>query len=195
MATVSTNSIVPSVPHATIDDLYRVEGKAELINGRIVRYMPTGHLPATVAAEIFVHLRAHAKQTGIGVAHTDNLAYALPRQLKNGRHSFSPDASYYVGPLPANRMCFIEGAPTFAVEVRSEGDYTPAAEREIAAKRADYFEAGTLVVWDVDPQARTIRAYSVSAPTQPIVYRVGDVASAEPAVPGWTVAVAEIFAA
>ena len=50
-------------------------------------------------------------------------------------------------------MRFIEGPPTFAVEVRSENDYGPAAEREMAAKRADYFEAGTLVVWDVDPDA------------------------------------------
>lgn len=195
MATVSTNSIVPSAPSATIDDLYRVEGKAELINGRIVRFMPTGHLSATVAAEIFVYLRAYVKQTGKGVAHADNVGYALPHAIKSGRQSFCPDASYYNGPLPENRMRFIEGAPTFAVEVRSEGDYTPAAEREIAAKRADYFEAGTLVVWDVDPQARTIRSYAASAPTQPVLYRVGEIASAEPAVPGWTVPVAEIFAA
>ncbi len=53
-------------------------------------------------------------------------------------------------------MRFIEGPPTFAVEVRSENAYTPAAEIEIAAKRADYFAAGTLVVWDVDPIAETI---------------------------------------
>jgi Uma2 family endonuclease len=131
----------------------------------------------------------------LGVVLGSRAAFALPRPLKNGRLSFSPDASFYSGPLPANRMRFIEGTPTLAVEVRSEGDYTPAAEREIAAKRADYFEAGTLVVWDVDPQAQTIRAYTASAPTQPTVFRVGDVASAETAVSGWTVAVAEIFAA
>ena len=71
-------------------------------------------------------------------------------------------------------MRFIDGAPTFAVEVRSEEDYGPAAQREMAAKRADYFEAGTLVVWDVDPVARTI-------------------ADAEPAVPGWKVSVDDIF--
>jgi Uma2 family endonuclease len=47
-------------------------------------------------------------------------------------------------------MKFFEGAPVFAVEVRSEGDYGPAAERELAEKRADYFAAGTLAVWDVD---------------------------------------------
>ena len=34
---------------ATFDDLMRTEGKAELINGRIVRYMATGILPNRVS--------------------------------------------------------------------------------------------------------------------------------------------------
>jgi Uma2 family endonuclease len=193
MATALANPIPPSTP-ATIDDLYCVEGKAELINGRIVRYMATGDLPGAVALQIVVRLLMYAQQTGVGIARGDNVGYALPRQLRSGRQSFSPDASYYVGPLPANRMKFIDGTPTFAVEVRSEGDYTPAAQREIAAKRADYFEAGTLAVWDVDPVAQTVTLYQSAAPTQPLVFRAGDLAHAEPAVPGWTVAVREIFA-
>lgn len=179
---------------ATIDDLYRVEGKAELVNGRIVRYPPMGFLPASLASQITHALHAYAKQTGVGVAHSRNAGYVLPRSLASGRQSFCADASYYTGPLPTNRMKFVDGAPTFAVEVRSEGDYTPAAEREIAAKRADYFEAGTLGVWDVDPVGQTVALYQSSAPTQPIVFRAGDIAHAEPAVPGWTVAVSELFA-
>ena len=47
-------------------------------------------------------------------------------------------------------MGYIEFAPTFAVKVRDLDDYAPDAEATMAAKRADYFEAGTLVVWDVD---------------------------------------------
>ena len=35
---------------ATLDDLYRVEGKAELIAGRIVYLMPTGRKPSRVAS-------------------------------------------------------------------------------------------------------------------------------------------------
>lgn len=90
-------------------------------------------------------------------------------------------------------MRFVEGAPTLAAEVRSENDYGPAAEIDIAAKRADYFQAGTLVVWDVDPVLEVIHVYRASDPTNPTTYRQGDVAEAEPAVPGWRVAVAEIF--
>jgi hypothetical protein len=47
-------------------------------------------------------------------------------------------------------MRFLDGASIFAVEVRSEGGYGPAAEQAMAQKRADYFACGSLVVWDVD---------------------------------------------
>jgi Uma2 family endonuclease len=90
-------------------------------------------------------------------------------------------------------MRFIEGPPTFAVEVRPANDDGPRAEAEIAARRADYFAAGTLVVWDVDPLAPLIRSYRADAPDTPTVFRPGDRADAEPALPGWRVDVAGIF--
>ncbi|MCE9534748.1 MAG: Uma2 family endonuclease [Planctomycetes bacterium] len=176
----------------TLDDLYNVEGKAELIAGRIVHFMPSGDLPSSAAFEIAVSLRAHAKTTGNGRAYTDGVGYSVP-ELLSGRESFSPDASFYDGPLPINRMRFIEGAPQFAAEVRSENDYGPAAESKMAAKRADYFAAGTLVVWDVDPEAKTVAMYKSTVPTQAIVFHAGDIANAEPAVPGWRLAVDDIF--
>jgi Uma2 family endonuclease len=179
-------------PRATLDDLYRTPGKAELIGGRIVEFMPTGVRPNEVAGNIFVSLRAYAKANR-GRAFTDNIGYTIP-ELPSGRESFSPDASYYDGPLPANLMRFVEGPPTFAVEVRSEGDTGVTAESELAAKRDDYFAAGTLVVWDVDPVAEVIVCYRSSAPAQPARFRRGQVADAEPAVPGWRIAVDEVFA-
>lgn len=184
MATVSSK--------ATLDDLSRTDGKAELIGGRIVSFMPTGDLPSDAANEIYVSLRSHSKSIGRGVAKADGAGYAVP-ELPSGRESFSPDASYYDGPRPANRMRFIQGPPTFAAEVRSENDYGDAAETEMAAKRADYFAAGTLVVWDVDPLAETVAVYRATAPTQPKIYRRGDLAEAEPAVPGWRMAIDDVF--
>ena len=143
---------------ATIDDLYCVEGKAELIGGRIVKFMATGRLPNRIAGRIFRSLDDHAEATGKGEAYTDNMGFTVP-ELPSGRESFCPDVSYYDGPLPKNPMRFVEGPPTFAVEVRSETDHGPAAERAMAAKRADYFAAGTVVVWDVDPEARVVHVY------------------------------------
>jgi Uma2 family endonuclease len=91
-------------------------------------------------------------------------------------------------------MKFFQGAPRFAVEVRSEYDYGPRAEKKLAAKRADYFAAGTLVVWDVDLLSDdVVKVYRSTDPDTPVVYRRGDTAEAEPAVPGWTFAVDDLF--
>jgi Uma2 family endonuclease len=177
---------------ATLDDLYKTPEKSELIGGRIVRYMATGRKPSRVAGRICRSLDDHATQTGRGEAHPGSLGFAIP-ELPSGRQSFSPDASYYDGRLPADPMRFIEGPPTLGVEVRSESDYGAAAEIEMADKRADYFAAGTQVVWDVDPLAECIHVYKASDPSQPITFHRGQTADAEPAVPGWRVAVDWIF--
>ena len=78
--------------------------------------------------------------------------------------------------------------------VRSEHDYGRAAERTLAEKRADYFACGTLVVWDVDLLSEdVIKSYRASDPEHPMLFRCGDIADAEPAVPGWRMAVDEVF--
>jgi Uma2 family endonuclease len=91
-------------------------------------------------------------------------------------------------------MKFVDGPPTFAVEVRSEHDYGPAKDQDYSDKRKDYFFAGTLAVWDVDPVGETVTLYRASDPITPIVFRPGDIADAEPAVPGWRLKVDELFA-
>ena len=175
---------------ATVEDLYRVpqHGKAELVNGELILMSPTGGLPGYAAGEIFASLRAYARRAKTGHAFADNVGFVvnLPH-----RKSFSPDAAFYTGKLS---MQFLNGAPVFAVEVRSEGDYGPKAEQEIADKRADYLAAGTLVIWDVDLLAvNVICVYRADAPDQPTCYQRGAVAEAEPAVPGWTMPVDNLF--
>jgi Uma2 family endonuclease len=173
---------------ATIDDLYRVPGKAELVGGEIVLMSPTGGLPGYAAFRIAIRLNAYAERIGRGYAIGDNVGFVV--DLPN-RKSFCPDAAFYTGALS---MKFIDGAPDFAVEVRSEGDYGPAAEQAMSDKRADYFAAGTKVVWDVDLEGSdTVRVFRASEPDNPTVYRRGQDAEAEPAVPGWSMSVDDLF--
>ena len=176
---------------ATLKDLARVaeNGKAEVINDEVISMSPTGFLPGYAADEIYVSLREYGRRTRSGFAVADNKGFVV--NLPN-RRTFSPDAAFFVG--KAAGMRFLEGAPIFAVEVRSEGDYGPAAEAEMAAKRADYFAAGTLVVWDVDLLSDdVVRAYRADSPDHPTRYRRGDTAAAEPAVPGWSMPVDGLF--
>ncbi len=183
MATVTKTS------RATVEDLYKASGKAELVEGELVLMPPTGAKPGYAADEIFASLRSYAKRTGRGRAVADNKGFLV--HLPD-RESFSPDAAFWTGDDPGMR--FYEGAPVFAVEVRSEGDYGPTAERALAAKRAGYFAAGTEIVWDVDLLSEdVVRVYRRDHPESPIVYRRGGRAEAEPAVPGWSIAVNDLF--
>jgi Uma2 family endonuclease len=176
---------------ATIADLYRVpeNGKAEIVKGEVVLMSPTGGVPGRASGRIYRSLDDYERSRGGGYAFPDNVGFTVNLPHRN---SFSPDAAFYVGELKGGQ--FLAGAPVFAAEVRSEGDYGASAAREMAAKRADYFAAGTLVVWDVDVlKERVVRVYRVSAPDNPKVYRSGEVAEAEPAMPGWSMPVDDLL--
>ncbi|HSK74393.1 MAG TPA: Uma2 family endonuclease, partial [Pyrinomonadaceae bacterium] len=148
-----------------------------------------GDEPNRAGGSIYVSLRQHEKRVKKGRSFTDNVGFKV--NLPN-RKSFSPDAAFYIGESAG--MKFVEGAPVFAVEVRSEGDYGAKAEAQMKQKRKDYFAAGTLVVWDVDLLSDdVVKVYRAEAPDDPTVYRRGEIAEAEPAVPGWRMPVDELF--
>ena len=174
---------------ATLEDLYRVDGRAELVDGRIVHMGLTGFGPGRAAAKIGRSLGDYESAIGGGYAVSEGVAFVIktPRL-----RTFSPDAAWWVGtPVAAE---FLRGAPLFAAEVRSESDYGPAAERAMALKRAAYFAGGTRVVWDVDVlREHLVRVYRVDDPENPTVYRRGETAEAEPAVPGWSMSVDDLF--
>jgi Uma2 family endonuclease len=180
---------VLELPHpATVRALYEVREKAEIINGRIVAMDQGGFRPTRAAGAIYRALWEHEAAHGGGYALPGGgYAVDLPHRM-----SFCPDAAWYTGRDTGGR--FMEGAPVFAVEVRGEGGYGLAAERDMIAKRADYFAGGTRVVWDVDVlRAGVIRAYRAEAPMHPATFHRGELADAEPALPGWRMPVDEMF--
>ncbi len=183
--TVTTETDV----EALFEELSRIEGKGEIVGGKVIEMTGSGPWPGDVAALILFALFQYARRTKRGHAVGDRNTFRvnLPHRL-----SFSPDVAYHTGSrIP---MKYYEGAPVFAVEVRSENDYGRYAEREMAQKRADYFAAGTLVVWDVDLLSNdVVRVYRATSPDVPTIYHPGDTAEAEPAVPGWTMAVKDLL--
>lgn len=150
---------------ASLADLYRVpeNGKAELVDGKLVLVSPTGFLPGRASLAIAASLREYERKTGYGFAIGDNVGFVvrLPR-----RRSFSPDAAFHVGEPTGGK--FLEGAPIFA--------------------------AGTRIVWDVDVlREKVVRVYDARRPGEPRVYRRGERAKAEPALPGWWMPVDDLF--
>ncbi len=102
---------------ATIEDLYLVEGKAELVHGKIETMSPSGFRHLRMNDTIVESLRLYERSTRSGFACGDGGGFLcdLPH-----RKSFSPDSSYYTGEIPQNPDDFLPEPPTFAVEIRSK---------------------------------------------------------------------------
>ena len=171
------------------DELYKVKEKAEIVKGEIVKMSPTGGKPGRAGGKIYTSLDRYEQETGRGYAFPDNVGFIV--NLPN-RDSFSPDAAFYAGTSITED--FLEGAPIFAVEVRSKTDYGDKADQKILEKILDYFAAGTLVVWDVDViKSETIKVYRSTDPLNPTIYHRGELAEAEPALPGWSFSIDSLF--
>jgi Uma2 family endonuclease len=79
-------------------------------------------------------------------------------------------------------------APDLAVEVLSRSN-TPG---EMALKRQDYFTAGVRLVWEIDPEARTVVVYT--SPTHAVTLGLADTLDGGLVLPGFTLPVQELFA-
>lgn len=83
---------------------------------------------------------------------------------------------------------YIDGVPMLAVEILSPSD----KQDKITDKVRSYLQAGTPLVWVVDPGFETITVYRPDAAPQ--LFNVTQTLSADPHLPGFSVAVAEVFA-
>ena len=174
---------------ATIDDLYKVEGKAELVNGEIVHMSSTGRRPGRAGGLIYASLLQHERSHGGGML----------SQPMSGLRCICPIESH------AARMRHGTPAPILAwifVTVRLSLPWRCGARMTTAWQPSGLctrnalttLPAGTLVVWDVDLLSEdVIRSYKASDPENPVLFWRGEIADAEPAVPRWRMAVAELF--
>jgi Uma2 family endonuclease len=79
-------------------------------------------------------------------------------------------------------------APDLAIEILSKGN----TKKEMERKRRDYFLAGVEVVWEVDPEKRTVKVYT--APDTFKLFRHNQVVSGAPVLPEFSISLKEFFA-
>jgi Uma2 family endonuclease len=77
--------------------------------------------------------------------------------------------------------------PDLAVEILSESN-TPA---EMDRKRRDYFDAGVLLAWFIDPRDRTVSVFT--SPDTSLVLRPGDTLDGGNVLPGFSLPLATLF--
>lgn len=174
---------------ATVDDLDIVKGQLEIVDDRLVVHAPNGGMNARARGFILFSLMMYEENhSGDGVVFSSTVGYPVTAPH---RTAICADVAWYTGPLDDDSDT---SPPVFAAEVRDFANYDDEAEAFLATKLEDYFAAGTQVVWDVDVlREGVIRVYRASDPENPTIYRRGEVADAEPAVPGWRFPVDELW--
>ncbi|HEX8832324.1 MAG TPA: Uma2 family endonuclease [Longimicrobium sp.] len=174
---------------ALVDDLAIVKGQTEIVDDCLVVHTPNGGRNARARGSILFSLHMYEKDhKGAGLVFSSTVGYPV---IAPHRKAICADVSWYTGPLGDDSDT---SPPVFAAEVRDFANYGDEAEAFLATKLGDYFAAGTQVVWDVDVlREELIRVYRASNPENPTLYRRGEIAEAEPAVPGWRFPVDELW--
>lgn len=156
-------------------------------NGEIVIMPPTGGETGRRNTKLIFQLELWNRQTGLGVVFESSTGFHLP----NGANR-SPDAAWIPratceGLSEGEREGFLPLCPAFVVELRSRTD-----RREVLqAKLVEYIENGAQLGWLVDPMLRQVAVYVPGAAV--VVLENPATVSAEPVLPGFVLALDEIF--
>jgi Uma2 family endonuclease len=161
-------------------------GPCELVNGRVVPLMPTGDEHGDVEFELGTRLRLYGKESKRGRAVGGEVGIYIRRNPDTVRAADIIFISKERDVRPKARGYF-EIAPELVVEVLSPEDRTS----KIKEKLRDYFSAGVLAVWLVDPVLRRMLIYR--SPTDVTVLDERQVLTDEEILPGFSVPVSDLF--
>lgn len=128
--------------------------RLELVRGILAVREPPGMRHGRVAMNLAHALADHVRRRGLGQVYAAETGFHLARNPDTVRAS---DIAFVAaGRLPDPEPAgFAELAPDLAVEVVSPGD----RPGETLAKVGDWLEAGTRLVWVIDPERRLARVY------------------------------------
>jgi Uma2 family endonuclease len=158
--------------------------RCELVRGVVCEMSPPNWNHGAVAARVASLLQLWSDRAGAGTVRVES-GFVLARSPDTVR---GPDVSFVRrGRAWVTDGPWIRGGPDLAVEVRSPHD----RQRETDERVADYFAAGTTLVWIVDPAARTIVVRSPGAPDRTLTE--SDFLEGGDVLPGFRVAVREVF--
>lgn len=174
----------------TAEQLWRLSDdgmRRELVDGELRVMSPRGAEHGAVCAAVAALLFAHVKARRSGRTFGAETGFVLGHAPDTVR---APDAAF-VGRERADEVGrteqFWPAAPDFAAEVASPSDRAADVER----KARDWLAAGTTLVLVLDPRERSATVYTPGC--EPRRFGDGDTLDLDAGVPGWRVAVNELF--
>jgi len=128
--------------------------RTELVHGRLLVREPPGGRHGNVTANLAFRLAQHTDLMGAGALFVGHTGFTLTRNPDTVR---APDIAFVSKDRlpPAIPSGYLELAPDLVVEVLSQHD----RPGETLAKVGDWLEAGTRLVWVIDPERRLARIY------------------------------------
>jgi Uma2 family endonuclease len=165
---------------------YPEHDRYELVRGNLRVSEPPGGVHGQVAVRLASRLHLHVEAAALGTVLVE-AGFILRRGPDTVR---GPDISFVSGQqVDPGRVpsTFLPFAPDLAIEILSPED-RPAT---IDEKVADYLEAGTRLVWVLDPKARSLVIHRPDGAVE-VVTEPG-VLDGEEVVPGFGAGLTEIF--
>ena len=161
--------------------------RRELVKGEVAMVAPAGGGHGQVAMQLSWRLAAHVETRKLGKVLAAETGFVLSRNPDTVR---APDCAFISSErMPAGGLpqTFIPFAPDLAVEVLSPND----TQMEIEEKVQEWLDAGTKLVWVLNPRRKTLVVHRPDA--NPQVLRESDTLMGEDVVDGFSVPVAQIF--
>ena len=159
----------------------------ELLDGEPLPMSPTDFLHGDTTLECAGRLRAVVKRDRLGLVVTE-AGFYLPTRLES---LLAPDVAFVRRervPPPSQWIGFQHLAPDLAVEVVSPSD----TANEINDKTQTYLEAGVRLVWVIYPRRRLVTVFTPDGIAR--ILRHQDVLDGGDVIPGFSMAVADLFA-
>jgi Uma2 family endonuclease len=181
----------PAPGSATEADLLQVNGSnrrlCELVEGVLVE-KAMGLQESLLAGVILSLLRGFVIPRNLGlVAGPDGTIRLLQGLVRLPDVAFVSWDRIPGGRVPKEPIPSL--APNLAVEVLSTSNTMP----EMNRKRREYFEAGVEVVWEVDPDERTVAVYQ-KGQDQPVVFDQTQTIECAGSLAGFHLVLADLFA-
>ncbi|MGH2557701.1 MAG: Uma2 family endonuclease [Thermomicrobiales bacterium] len=159
----------------------------ELVRGEVKRMAPGGGEHTEIGFELGRPLGNHVVANKLGRVYMFEAGFLLSEDPETVR---APDVAFVRAdrlPPRAERKGYLRISPDLAVEVISPHDRLS----EISEKVAEYLSYGVRAVWVIDPRLQTVTIYE--ADRHPRVLVVGDTLDGGDVVPGFQIAVADLF--